>query len=157
MQIDDEKRVCGRNKQLSDNSEETATAIPVSTLEKLRDSTKIKSTLSNSRLQQVLGHIDGAKNREKALMLKLDTDPDFASFMDEVMITIGYVKQVNEIPDAVLFHGAPSWIVWFHANLVHALEGMVYNKQKTNFWARKNLKTLSFENKINAADGHNHT
>lgn len=56
----------------------------------------------------MLGHIDGAKDREKALMLKLDTDPDFASFMDDVMIAIGYVKKVDGIPKAVLFRGPPS-------------------------------------------------
>ena len=98
----------GRNEGSRDDSDDGSTAIPACKLMKLHHSISIKRALSSSRLQEVLTHIDGAKNREKALMAKLDTDPDFVSFMNEVVLAVGYAKKVKEVPSAVLFHGVTS-------------------------------------------------
>ena len=53
----------------------------------------------------MLRHIDSAANREKALVAKLDTDPEFVAFMNEVMVEIDYAARKDDHYGAIEFKG----------------------------------------------------
>ena len=62
-----------------------------SKLSKLRENKKIMMMIKNKSLQKLIKHCDSTKYK-KTFLEKMLTDKDFKEFTDEILITLGYLK-----------------------------------------------------------------
>jgi len=62
-----------------------------SKLNLIRENKSIMNKLKNKKLQRIIKGIDSAKYKKK-LLEKMMNDKDFKDFTDEILITLGYLK-----------------------------------------------------------------
>ena len=58
---------------------------------KLKENKKIMMLIKNKSLQKLMRHIDSTKYK-KTFLEKMLTDKDFKEFTDEILITLGFLK-----------------------------------------------------------------
>lgn len=61
-------------------------------LAKLKTNEKLMTMLRNKTLRKIIKEIDSSKYKKKALD-KLENDPDFQMFTDEILNTLGFLKE----------------------------------------------------------------
>jgi hypothetical protein len=61
-------------------------------LGRLKENKSIMTKLKNKRLVKIIKEIDSTKYKKKMLEKMLD-DKDFKEFVDEILLTLGYLKE----------------------------------------------------------------
>lgn len=104
------KEVCGKKSQLEEGEEVSNLAdnnqknnqplnlnefediiLDKSKLNVLRENKSIMTKLKNKKLQKIIKEIDSAKFKKKSLE-KMMSDKDFKEFTDEILLSLGYLK-----------------------------------------------------------------
>jgi SpoVK/Ycf46/Vps4 family AAA+-type ATPase len=60
-------------------------------LSTLKENQSIMTKLRNKKLQKIIREIDSAKFKKKSLE-KMMNDKDFKDFVDEILVSLGYLK-----------------------------------------------------------------
>ena len=66
--------------------------VPLSNLQKMAKSPKLKDNFNHTKLRQVIRKVDGSRNRYKTLRAQMLKDEAFCEFIDKMLEEMGYMK-----------------------------------------------------------------